>query len=342
MDDAPREALDRAVEASIVCLPDLFVDHFVDLDDWDTASERVQAAVDRGGGNILDVDQQVHPGGNAANTAWALARLGCQVRLAGVTSPRVLALFEATLGRDGVDLSLVDERAEASLTTVLEVSDPPANAMLNDPGSLAELDADGLPAGTFAAIEDADAVLVANWASLREHGTALVERVLAIARQAGTIAHVDAADPSERTDADREALAEAIARTPPSAWAMSETEARTFAGEDDTRKAGQTLAEQTGTRVDVHAHDAATSHDDARAARADAFDVDHVERTTGAGDAFNAGNLLGDVVGLDAQARLTLAHAVAGCYVARAERRPPNSEDVAVFAEDHERVDEAS
>jgi len=38
-------------------------------------------------------------------------------------------------------------------------------------------------------------------------------------------------------------------------------------------------------------------------------------RSTGAGDAWNAGNIFGDALGLPDSCRLTLANAVAGFYV---------------------------
>lgn len=320
-----------AGDVSVVCLPDLFLDHFVEVPDWAQASKRVEEAVERGGGNLLDTPQALHPGGNAANTAWALARLGAHVRLAGVTSARVLSLFEATLGRDGVDLSLVDAGGEASLTTVLSVGDPPANAMMNEPGSLTELGPTDLREEAADAIGEADAVLVANWASMREHGTQLVQRVVGLARGAGTFSYVDAADPAERSQSERDGLVQALGETTPDAWAMSDDESLAFSSEQGPREAGRVLAKATGASVDVHTHETARTHGDVEA-ETDAFTVDHVHRTTGAGDAFNAGNLVGYLAGAEPDQRLRFAHAVAGCYVSREQRRPPTGEEIARFA----------
>lgn len=318
----------------ILCLPDLFLDHFVEVPDWGRARERVQATVDRGGGNMLDTPQAIHPGGNAANAAWQLARLGADVRLAGVTSATLAPLFEATLGRDGVDLSLVDAEGLSSLTTVLSVGDPPANAMMNEPGSLAGYRPERIDHAEREAIVTSDAVLVANWASMREHGTDVVRTVVEEARHGGTLSYVDAADPTERSPEDRAGLLDALAGSKPDVWAMNAHEAKAFASADETDVAARRLAERTGATVDVHAHDAAVSvGEDERVDRA-AFDVGTVHRTTGAGDAFNAGNLIGHLLGLEPGERLAIAHAVAGCYVSRPERRPPTGEDVAAFVEE--------
>lgn len=334
--DAIETALRRVRQDSprVVCLPDLFLDHFVEVPSWEEADERVRSAVDRGGGNLLDTPQSVHPGGNAANAAWALARLGAEVEMVGVTSDRLATLFERTIGRDGVDLSLVDATGRPSLTTILSVGDPPANAMMNEPGSLAGYRPERIDHAEREAIARADAMLVANWASMREHGTEVVRAAVEEAEHAGTLAYVDAADPTERSPEERSALLEALAEARPTAWAMNEHEARAFADAAGLDEAGPVLADRTGASVDVHTHERAVSFDGHARTEVPVFEVDEVHRTTGAGDAFNAGNLLGHVLGLDVEARLALAHAVAGCYVSRRRRRPPTAADVAAFAKE--------
>lgn len=317
---------------TVVCLPDLFLDHVVEVPSWDEADQRVRSAIDRGGGNLLDTSQAIHPGGNAANTAWALARLDVRVQLAGVTGPRLVPLFEATLGQDGVDLACVDAIGAPSLTTVLSVGDPPANAMMNEPGALAGLGPEDLTPDVQALIEAADAMLVANWASMADHGTAFVAEALQIAARAGTTSYLDAADPTERTADERVALLEMLEAGELDVWAMNEHEARTFAGVDETDVAARRLAKRTGTTVDVHTHERAASFSGRSMTSVDAFDVGSVHRTTGAGDAFNAGNLIGYLAGIPPDERLELAHAVAGRYVSQANRRPPTDEDVAAFA----------
>lgn len=326
-------ALEALAEAppTVVCLPDLFLDHFVEVASWDEADERVRSAIDRGGGNLLDTPQAVHPGGNAANAAWQLARLDVRVQLAGITGPELVPLFEATLGRDGVDLAGVDAIGTPSLTTVLSVGDPPANAMMNAPGALAGLGPEELTPDVQALIEDADAVLVANWASMAEHGTAFVAKALRTAAGTGTMSYLDAADPTERTPDERGALVEVLEESELDVWAMNEHEARAFTNVDETDGAARRLAERTGASVDVHTHERAVSYGAGEPVEVPAAEVDTVHRTTGAGDAFNAGNLLGHLLDLDPEARLALAHAVAGCYVSREARRPPTAEDVARF-----------
>ena len=56
-----------------------------------------------------------------------------------------------------------------------------------------------------------------------------------------------------------------------------------------------------------------------------------VLRATGAGDAWNAGNILADHNGLSDQCRLLLANAVAACYLSGADDLHPTKDRLASF-----------
>lgn len=312
-----------ADDLEVVCLPDLFLDHTNQLPPIDEAEDTLRRIHGQGGGKVLDVPQQVVPGGNAANAAHALARLGSRPRLVGRTSPRGKAFFASTIARDGVEMELVRDDGELAATTVLAYGPEGTNVMLNDSGSVETYGPGDLTAEDEAAIREADAVLVGNWSSMTEHGTELVEHVAGIADEAGTLSYLDAADPSRREDHQR--LVDAIAASSLDVWAMNDAEAELFSGEPDMQAAAQQLADRTGTRVDVHAADRAVSAREGALAEAATFDVDPAH-LTGAGDAFNAGNLVGDLCGLEPEARLRLAHAVAAATISHPDARPPDPE----------------
>ena len=59
-----------------------------------------------------------------------------------------------------------------------------------------------------------------------------------------------------------------------------------------------------------------------------------VLRATGAGDAWNAGNILGDHNGLSDECRLTLANAVSACYLSDAEGVHPTKQKLSTFLKD--------
>ncbi|MHB8605471.1 MAG: hypothetical protein ACYDCK_09465, partial [Thermoplasmatota archaeon] len=88
----------------VVCLPDFYLDHFVELPRWDDAVAAMRGVFERGGGNVQNVPQRFAAGGNAANTALALARLGVHAHLVARTSAFGALVLRDTLGAAGVDL----------------------------------------------------------------------------------------------------------------------------------------------------------------------------------------------------------------------------------------------
>ncbi len=60
------------------------------------------------------------------------------------------------------------------------------------------------------------------------------------------------------------------------------------------------------------------------------FNVD-LHRSTGAGDAWNSGNIFGELLGLSPAARLCLANAVAGYYVSSRRGTHPTVDDLVTF-----------
>ena len=74
------------------------------------------------------------------------------------------------------------------------------------------------------------------------------------------------------------------------------------------------LASRYSARIDLHATSFSATFADKKEKIVSAFRVP-VLRATGAGDAWNAGNILGEAYDLSDDARLTLANAVAAYYV---------------------------
>jgi len=319
----------------VVTLPDFFLDHVVRVPPWSQSVPRWDDVHRRGGGNVPTPGQLFQPGGNAANTALALARLGVRVHFVTRTSPFGLAYMEQTLGRAGVDLRHTKADGQLAVTTALEFQEErPANVMLSDPGSVAQYGPEELTANDWTLLEAADLVLLANWSQNRR-GTALVEAVAAKARRA----MLDTADPSVRGG---DAVAEIRGRLLPLATlgihAMNENELRQVAGLPmlapgaDEIAAARELAQlrPAGTTLDLHTARLAATFGTMGEAVVPTFRVEPL-RVTGAGDAWNAGDVLGHLAGLTPAQRLALANAVAGLYVSGKEATAPTLEEVVSF-----------
>lgn len=312
-------------ERRVVVLPDFFLDRFVPVPSWDAFSERVAAIHGRGGGNLPTRPQTLRVGGDAGNTAYALGRLGVPVRLVAHADGAGRELLARVLGPLGVDLAGVQDAERSASTVALEFEDG-ANVMLSDAGPLASVSPDDLTGEDWAAVEGADAVLFGNWSQAREHGTELLAAVL---ERAQGLTMLDTSDPTHRPEQDAaDLLHHPAVRDHLDVWAMNEAEARHFgrlAADGDPggwQDAVAAVATVFPGRIDAHTADAALTLHAGRRVRTPTVPLTPKHRT-GAGDAWNAGDLLGYLLRLDEPERLEVANAVAGVLLTDETHRPP-------------------
>lgn len=324
---ADRLAETRPGDLHVVALPDFFLDHFVTAPSWSDAVALMEGVHDRGGGNIPGWPQRFHPGGNATNTALALARLGVHAHLVAITDAFGLAYLRDTVGPHGVDLKQVRATGQLAITTALEFGPERRNVMLSHPGSVADLRFEHLDDNQLTLVEGSDAVLVANWTANRGAGTSFVEAVLKLAGRGRGLTYLDTGDPSSRI-ADVPELKRRVFASPDlDVLAVNENEVRIFSGATDVEEgAGKLKAEIAGT-LDLHTSTRSATWLKEGRAEAPCLDVPF-RRATGAGDAWNAGNLLGHLLKLEPSERLLLANVVAGLYVSGEDGLAPRMADV--------------
>lgn len=332
---------DRLLGASAVVLPDLYVDHLVPLDDREQLEQGLDQLIAQGGGNLVTPGHRLMLGGNAANTARALAGLGVPTTLVAQTDAVGHTLFEEATAGLPLSADGLMRAGRSSSTVALELADEGANVMLSDPGPLADLAPDDLDEAAWSSIEAADVVAVTNWAQMLEHGTDLVAEVVSRAGQAGVFTFLDTADPAHRGDAVHDLLGSKTLQRDLSAWGMNEHEACWFAGalldreptSLDVEAAVRALGEHVAGRIEVHTAKEAISLVDGQLVRAATFPATPTHRT-GAGDAWNAGRLAGELLDLPDAQRLRLANAVAALTITGQRPGPPSLEDVRAFLAD--------
>ncbi len=331
-----QDAGDELADRRVVVLPDFFVDRFVPLPPLAAFSKRVAGIHGRGGGNLPTRAQTLRVGGDAANTAYALGRLGVSVRLVAHADQGGRDLLERVLAPLGVDLAGVKASSRNASTVALEFEDG-ANVMLSDPGPLAEVSPDDLTSEDWEAIEQADAVLFGNWSQAGGHATDLLAEVVA---RAGGLTMLDTSDPTHRPDEDANALMQhPTVRDQLDVWAVNEAEAhhygRLAAGEDPggLEEAVAALAGSFSGRIDAHTADRSLTVHDGKTVRVATVLVTPKHRT-GAGDAWNAGDLLGYLLGLDAAERLEVANAVAGALLTADAHQPPTRAQLAAWLDE--------
>ncbi|HLE95840.1 MAG TPA: carbohydrate kinase family protein [Candidatus Thermoplasmatota archaeon] len=321
----------RPGDFHVVALPDFFLDHIVVAPPWSDATSAMQAVHARGGGNVPGWPQRFAPGGNAANTALAVARLGARSHLVARTDAFGLAYLRETIGPLGVDLKQVRDDGDLAITTALEFGEERRNVMLSWAGSVADLRPEHLDDNQLTLVQGSDAVVLANWTANRGGGTELFEHVLKSTGGGRTLAYVDTGDPSARLADVPDLKRRVFAHPDLDVLALNENELRLFSGVPGVEAGRAALRREVApdATLDVHTSEASWTAGPHGETSVPAFRVRFV-RATGAGDVWNAGNLLGHLLDLAPDERLLLANATAAIYVS-GTGPPPRLADVVAW-----------
>ena len=189
--------LKKLSELHVVLFPDFFVDHFLYFDEFEKAFDKIKNISLQGGGNLPGVRQRIHQGGNAANAALALARLGVKSHLICRTDGFGLHLLKYFLEKEGVDLSRVKSDGKLAITTAMEFGKEHSNVMVGDTGSVSDFSFNYLDECDLDCISNSDMVCVLNW-NLNMVGTAFASDVFQFAKKHNVKTFFDSGDPSSR------------------------------------------------------------------------------------------------------------------------------------------------
>jgi ribokinase len=321
-------------------LPDFFLDRLISLD-WNHKefARHIDRVATRKGGSIDGISQTDIRGGNAINVASALANLGATVTPIVCTSSYGMHQIEYSFRETPADFSHVKIRAKASVTTALEFKSQAekTNVMIRDLGSLAEFSPEDLTEEDYASIEDGDYTCLFNWAGTLKHGTALAQAVFGRARRGRGKTYYDTADPSPNPCAIPDLVTNVLKSNFLDVLSVNENEAIIYASlldknleekkvqlpfEELALEAARILAKHVNARVDLHTTAFSATLKGTSEVVVPTFKIKPL-RATGAGDAWTAGNIIGDHNNLSDQCRLMLANAVSACYLSDPDGKHP-------------------
>jgi ribokinase len=264
------------------------------------------------GGDGLAEWAEVHGGGSAANTATVLARFGVEVGIIGRVGKDALAEQAlALLAEAGVDLSCV-QRDDEVITGIMFIPVTPdgERTLFGYRGANFRLDPALLDEGYIA---QADVFHLSGYALLAEPQRSAVRQAVEMAHQAGVAISLDAGlEAAAKATEEVKALLPLVDLIFP-----NQAEAEHLTGSSDVKGAARalsgygvrTVALKLGAQGCV-VHCSARSPD----RRPEIFSVPafavEVQDTTGAGDSFDAGFILGRLWGLDARESALLANAL--------------------------------
>jgi sugar/nucleoside kinase (ribokinase family) len=351
MDELLRLLNKAPEEISVVVMPDFFLDRLITLKQ--TPAEFVAAlrkVASRKGGSIDGISQTDIRGGNAINLTSALAALGVRVTPIVCTNKLGFQQLSFHLNPYNVDTSHVKVLERASVTTALEFKSEggKANVMIRDLGSLADFGPEDVDDADYRLIEGADYVCLFNWAGTRNFGTELAQTVFQRTKAKGKgKTYYDTADPTPNKEKIPEFIEKILKTSGVDILSLNENEAVTYASYFGNKMASgnvklslaasamesaRVLATHCSARIDLHTTAFSATVTKKGEVVVPAFKVKPL-RATGAGDAWNAGNIIGDASQLPPECRLTLANAVAACYISSLDGSHPSREQVMRFLE---------
>jgi len=334
-----------------IVMPDFFFDRLVSLDYVPSRfSSLIADITGRKGGSIDDITQVDTLGGNAVNTMYALAALGVNVTPIVCTNEFGLQKMKFDLEKYSVDFSHIKILKKPSLTTALELETESgkANVMFRDVGSLANFGPSNLTERDYDLIENASYVCLFNWAGTKKFGTELAENIFCRVKTRGKgKTYYDTADPTSNKDKIPGLIENVLKTSSVDVLSLNENEAvcyaemlggKIFGSQKDKRfdqlavKAARFLSKALPARIDLHTTVFSATFTKKKEVSVPTFKI-RALRATGAGDSWNAGNILGDGQALSDECRLALANAVSAYYISNPDGAHPTPRRLVKFVE---------
>lgn len=319
------------IVGSVVVLSDFFLDRIIKIQSisafYDLISKKSVM-----GGSIRGIHQKDLKGGNAVNVAFALARLGAPVSLITVADKSSSRILYDTFSMFP-NSSLFIMEGKPGRTTALEFTDndQDVNIMLSDVGDNENFGPERLGQKEKAVIRNADAVIVTNWAS-NEKGTELAKFTFEESKK--SLHFLDPADIQSRGGEFKEAIGELASNL--DSLCLNENECNillkqfdfgSISNEEETKKLISILSEKISVAIDLHTSFGSFWSNRKEVEFVKNFPVE-IKFVTGAGDVWDAANILGYLANLEPRQRLLFANAAAALYVRNSEGMPPTMQEV--------------
>jgi sugar/nucleoside kinase (ribokinase family) len=287
----------------------------------------------RGGGNLVGWKHLVGKGGNASNFSAQLSNL--DINVVPIIETDEFGKMALAHFLKGVDLSHVTSTGSVSKTLAFEAehSGRRVNIMASDPGSLSSFGPEKLDENDKQLIREADFVCVFNW-NQNLKGTELAEQVFQIARNEGkAVTFFDPGDPTSKASKIPGLNERVLTQGLVDVLSVNENELQQLAA-DVRKETGRIEGEDAnplfdaasvfsmlGVRVDLHTTGFSATFIDGQRERVMCASATPL-KVTGAGDAWNAGDIFAQGMGLEHRERLVFANATAAAYMRRPDLMP--------------------
>lgn len=327
-----------SIVGSIVVMPDFFVDRIIRLESKENLFDTLTEKAELGGGSIRGVPTKDVKGGNAVNVAYCLAKLGAKVSLFTIADELGSTMIRQTFSQFGDKVTLRIASGRTGLTTAFEFphEDTLVNVMVSDVGDNSNFGPERISAEADVAIlKNADGVIVVNWASNLK-GTELAE--FSFNNSPSAFHFLDPADIETRKNDFRDSLGRLASVT--DCLSINENECKSLAdalgfgrllgvtfSADEVKAVARKIAQKVGISIDLHTKIGAAWSNGKESTFVYPIKVE-ARTQTGAGDSWDAADIVGYLAGLDPQQRLLFANCCASLYVRNPNGEPPTMNNV--------------
>ena len=328
-----------SILGSIVVMPDFYVDRIISLESKENFFDMLTEKAKVGGGSIRGIPTTDVKGGNAVNVAYCLAKLGAKVSLFTVADELGATMIRQTFSQFGDKVTLRIANGRSGLTTSFEFpyENTRVNVMVSDIGDNENFGSERIDseAEDRTILKNADGVMVVNWATNLK-GTELAE--FSFKSSPSAFHFLDPADIETRKHDFRDSLANLASLT--DCLSINENECNSLAdalgfgrllgpvySADEVKGAAKRIAEKMGISTDLHTKIGAAWSNGKESAFAHTIKVE-AKRLTGAGDTWDAADIIGYLAGLHPQERLLFANCCASLYVRHPNGEPPSMNKV--------------
>lgn len=324
----------------IVVMPDFFVDRIIKLRSKEEFFNSVNDKAKVGGGSIRGISTTDIRGGNAANIAYCLSKLGVKVVLFTVADEIGAAILRHSFSKFRENVNLLITSGRHGCTTAFELlneSGVRVNVMISDVGDNGNFGPDRVNSSEHLNyLKTSDAVIVVNWGSNLK-GTQLAEH--AFKNSLKSLHFIDPADIETRKQDFRDFLTHIAELT--DVLSMNENEYNSLAEVmglehlelssqnvvDSVKNAAKQLAGKISISIDLHTRKGAAWSNGRETSFVRSIKVD-VRTLTGAGDCWNSADIIGYLAGLTATERLTFSNASVSLYLRSQTAEPPTNSEV--------------
>lgn len=315
---------------SVSVLPDFFADRILYVPSIEKLFDDLQDKAASGGGSLRGYAQKEIKGGNATNLAFALSSLSLQTHLYIIGNDATRG-FTANHPKKCI-VRVVEGNPGYTLAIEFPYNNKRVNVMVSDVGDLAEFAGEKLTRADCKSIAGSDCVALVNWSSNKK-GNELAQLVFALPRRNQRLNFLDPADLTGAEDRVKVLVQSVIDKGLLDILSINENETRLLSKllsasklstdyrKDDIKRVARSLHKTLSTIIDIHTPLGCASATDGDVFWADSFGkVEGI--VTGAGDAWDAGDIAGHLLKISPDKRLQLANACAYLYLNNKAEHP--------------------